>query len=87
ILVDPTPTCIPDQPLPLLKSNAAAPLCWKAKPDSGPCRCTGEGKGLDSCGALCCAASPYTSTIPTDSNYYGGNPSNLCFERATPTPD
>ena len=42
--------------------------------------------GLNSCGKLCCAASPYTDVNPAGTYYYkkGGKESlaNLCYEKA-----
>ncbi len=71
--------------LPQLRENSAPPTGYKAKPGSGPCECRGSGYGRDSCGTLCCDASPYTSTIPGNKYYYknGGNRTtdNLCYEK------
>ena len=68
-----------------LKENSPPPRGYKAKPGSGACRCRGSGYGIDSCGTLCCAASPYTSTDPSSKYYYkkGGSRgiANLCFEK------
>ena len=67
-------------------SNTDPPPGFTAKQGSGPCQCTRTGWGLDSCGALCCANSPFTSTDPTDDNYYGNGGyrtvENLCWEEA-----
>ena len=72
-------------PLPQLRENSAPPTGYKAKPGSGPCECRGSGYGRDSCGTLCCDASPYTSTIPGNKYFYrnGGNRNidNLCYEK------
>lgn len=60
------------------------PPGFVAKPDAQPCRCRGSGHGIDSCGDLCCAASPYTDVDPKGKYYYkkGGSRSlaNLCFD-------
>ena len=75
-----------DGDLPHAKSNSDPPDGFKAKAGSGPCKCQGSGIGLDSCGSLCCADSPYTSTDPTDKDYFmnGGQKSkaNVCWEKA-----
>ena len=58
----------------------AAPPGYKAKPGSSKCMCRGSGVGLDSCGTLCCAASPYTDPNPAGKYYHGTNKANnLCY--------
>ena len=44
--------------------NTAAPDGFQEKDGSGRCKCRGNGKGLNSCGGLCCAASPFTAFEP-----------------------
>ena len=62
-------------------ANMAAPPGYKAKPGSSKCMCRGSGVGLDSCGTLCCAASPYTDPNPAGKYYHGTNKANnLCYE-------
>merc|ERR1712072_1611100 len=64
-------------------SNMAPPEGYMAKAGSGPCRCRGSGFGLDSCGSLCCAASPYTDPDPSGQYYYGNNgntAADMCYE-------
>jgi len=66
-------------------SNMAAPSGYVAKAGSAQCRCRGSGWGLDSCGSLCCAASPYTDPDPSGKYYYGKNgktEADMCYERA-----
>jgi len=69
---------------PIVGSNADPPPGFIAKSGSGPCKCTGNGLGLNSCGNLCCADSPWTSTNPADQYYFanGGQKSleNLCWK-------
>ena len=49
-----------------------------------PCVCRGSGYGLDSCGELCCAHSPYTDPDPNGKYYFGKGgtrtSANLCYE-------
>ena len=70
--------------------NTAAPDGFQEKDGSGRCKCRGNGKGLNSCGGLCCAASPFTALNPTSKYYYakGGSKSlaNLCYEDETGLP-
>ena len=54
--------------------------------------CRRSGWGLDSCGKLCCARSPYTATDPSNKYFFGKHPNptartdaNLCWE-ALPSP-
>merc|ERR1719461_869902 len=56
--------------LPIVGSNKNPPVGYEAKSGSGRCRCTGNGRGLNSCGELCCDNSPYTSTDPSSSYYF-----------------
>ena len=51
--------------------NNAAPAGYKAIAGAGTCNCRGSGNGLDSCGTLCCAASPYTDPDPSGTYYAG----------------
>jgi len=71
--------------LPIVGSNSSPPMGYVAKSGSGPCLCSGNGIGLNSCGELCCASSPFTSTDPDDQYFYqnGGaaDISNLCWQR------
>ena len=65
--------------------NKSPPLGYVAKIGSGPCLCTGSGVGLDSCGELCCAASPYTDPDPNGKHYYGNDGktmADMCYEKA-----
>merc|ERR1719461_1697191 len=70
--------------LPIVGSNKNPPVGYEAKSGSGRCRCTGNGRGLNSCGELCCDNSPYTSTDPSSSYYFkkggNGNIFNLCWQ-------
>merc|ERR1711871_328574 len=69
-------------------SNKNPPMGYSAKAGSGPCRCRGSGYGLDSCGELCCAHSPYTDPDPNGKYYFGKGgtrtSANLCYEKAGP---
>lgn len=71
--------------LPSVASNSDPPIGYRAKIGSGPCRCRGNGLGLDACGHLCCDQSPFTSTNPRDSLHYTrggqGTIDNLCWDR------
>merc|ERR1719359_1865883 len=67
-------------------SNQAPPDGYVAKANSGPCNCRGSGWGLDSCGTLCCAASPYTDPDPNGQYYYekgGRTIDDMCYELAS----
>ena len=77
---------------PMVGQNAEAPVGYVAKASSGPCMCRRSGWGLDSCGKLCCARSPYTATDPSNKYFFGKHPNptartdaNLCWE-ALPSP-
>ena len=77
---------------PMVGQNAEAPAGYIAKAGSGPCMCRRSGWGLDSCGKLCCARSPYTATDPSNKYFFGKHPNptartdaNLCWE-ALPSP-
>ena len=77
---------------PMVGQNAEPPPGYKAKEGSGPCMCRRSGWGLDSCGKLCCARSPYTATDPSNKYFFGKHPvasqrtdANLCWE-ALPSP-
>ena len=72
---------------PMVGQNAEAPPGYRAKEGSGPCMCRRSGWGLDSCGKLCCARSPYTATDPGNKYFFGKHPvasqrtdANLCWE-------
>ena len=69
---------------PAVGSNALPPAGYRAKAGSGPCMCRGSGMGLDSCGELCCANSPFTATDPSSNDYFGKGghrtDANLCWE-------
>jgi hypothetical protein len=69
---------------PVVGSNALPPAGYRAKAGSGPCMCRGGGRGLDSCGELCCANSPFTATDPSSGDYFGNGghrtDANLCWE-------
>ena len=76
---------------PKVGPNALPPAGYKAKSGSGPCKCRGSGTGLDSCGKLCCANSPWSATDPSSSYYFAKHPfasrrtaANLCWEAGTP---
>ena len=76
----------------MVGQNAEAPVGYVAKASSGPCMCRRSGWGLDSCGKLCCARSPYTATDPSNKYFFGKHPNptartdaNLCWE-ALPSP-
>jgi len=51
-------------------SNKNPPPGYQAKAGAGPCKCGGNGQGLNSCGELCCAASPYTDPDESGTYYY-----------------
>merc|ERR1712205_256237 len=76
--------CYQRRPAMTRGSNQAPPAGYKAKRGSGKCRCRGSGFGLDSCGTLCCAASPFTAPNSDSIHYYkkGGSrsTSNFCYE-------
>jgi hypothetical protein len=59
-------------------SNRAPPPGYVAKEGAVHCRCIGSGIGLDSCGELCCAASPYTDPDPKG-KYPANNRNALCY--------
>lgn len=78
------PVCYQEGVLPS-GNNKAPPRGYVAKADSGPCRCGGSGSGLDSCGQLCCAASPWTDPDPNGANHYakaGKTIAAMCYEKA-----
>uniref|UniRef100_A0A7S1IMM1 MACPF domain-containing protein n=1 Tax=Eutreptiella gymnastica TaxID=73025 RepID=A0A7S1IMM1_9EUGL len=65
-------------------SNKSPPPGWEAKTGSGACQCKGSGNGLESCGELCCAASPWTDPDPNGEYYYkkgGKTLEDMCYKR------
>merc|ERR1719486_683933 len=69
----------------------APPTGYGAKAGSAACRCRASGWGLDSCGTLCCSASPYTDPDPAGQYYWAKNNAGStwenvrCYEQ-TPAP-
>ena len=76
--------------IPKLGSNSAAPPGYLPKKGAGKCQCRNSGRGLDSCGELCCFHSPYTASDPNDKFYYGNkdpnnwqrHKDNLCWKQS-----